>query len=215
MDDNIIKEKVMNSIRNALLNKDKIIGSKTQNPNINYNKPLKEEPEIEFVEQFINNGGKFVFCDNLNDLYNKLQGAKDTYNWDAIFCNNKKIGEILNNAGIIYKFNFTDQPSIPFAFVPCELMIARSGSILFTLFSEKETQILTTAETLIVIARIDKIVQDIKDATNYLKDIYINSLPPTVTILNGPSKTNSIENKFIVGGQGPKEIFLFLVNDKF
>ena len=215
MDDNIVKEKVMNSIRNALLNKDEFINNKKQDPNIDYNKPMKEEPEIEFVQQFIDNGGKFVFCDNINDLFNKLNAAKNTYNWDAIFCNNKKIGEILNRAGIIYKFDITEQNSIPFAFVPCELMIARSGSVLFTLFSEKETQLLTTSETLIVIVRIDKIVPDIKDATNYLKDIYINSLPPTVTILNGPAKTNSIENKFIVGGQGPKELFLFLVNDKF
>lgn len=63
----------------------------------------------------------------------------------------------------------------------------------------------------ICIATVDQLVYDLKDALAFLKEKYGNQLPSMISFATGPSRTADIEKTLVVGVHGPKEVYLFLV----
>ena len=66
----------------------------------------------------------------------------------------------------------------------------------------------------ICIAYTNQLVYDLKDALQLVKDKYGNNLPSLITFATGPSRTADIEKTLVVGVHGPKEVYLFLVEEK-
>jgi L-lactate dehydrogenase complex protein LldG len=46
-----------------------------------------------------------------------------------------------------------------------------------------------------------------------MKDKYGQQLPSVISLATGPSRTADIEKTLVVGVHGPKEVYLFLVED--
>jgi L-lactate dehydrogenase complex protein LldG len=215
MDESIIKEKVMNAIRHALINKDKIIAESKQDVDEDCFTPLSDEIEVDFVQNFISNGGKFVLCEDKYDLLLKLSETAEEQKWNSITCCSKAIKEILTAAELPFDENITDFSSINVGITFCECLIARYGSILVSSKLDKnDVKIASLSNKHVVIAQIDQVVPDIKTALMWVKQKYSNSLPNSMTMITGLSKTDNVEKKFIAGGQGPKSLLLFLVNGK-
>ncbi len=66
----------------------------------------------------------------------------------------------------------------------------------------------------ICIAYTSQLVYDIKEALEGIKEKYGASLPSLITFATGPSRTADIEKTLVVGVHGPKEVYVFLVDDK-
>ncbi|MDL2228327.1 lactate utilization protein [Bacteroidales bacterium OttesenSCG-928-K03] len=215
MSDSIAKEKVIRAIITALEDKDSFDAQLRADVNGEYFTPIRNEAiPLTFAENFIDSGGVFIFCENTEDLCAKLAIASKNYKWNNIFCNRNIIKAYLEQAGLLYKSEFDTQNSFETGIILCESLIARHGSIVVSASSDNDSKLLSSSTNLVVIAYVDQIVSEIKDAMQFLKDKFINSFPPYISVITGPCKTNSIENKFVVGGQGHKSISLFLVNDK-
>jgi L-lactate dehydrogenase complex protein LldG len=58
-------------------------------------------------------------------------------------------------------------------------------------------------------------VYDIQDALINVQIKHANNLPSLITLATGPSRTADIEKTLVVGVHGPKEVFLFLVDDSY
>ena len=56
-------------------------------------------------------------------------------------------------------------------------------------------------------------VLDIKDGFKLLKNKYGNRLPSMISNVTGPSRTADIEKTLVLGAHGPKELFVFLLDD--
>jgi L-lactate dehydrogenase complex protein LldG len=54
---------------------------------------------------------------------------------------------------------------------------------------------------------------DLKDAFKIIKDRYGNQLPSMLSTITGPSRTADIEKTLVLGAHGPKELFVFLLDD--
>ena len=65
----------------------------------------------------------------------------------------------------------------------------------------------------IVIARTRQLVLDLKDGFQLLKNKYGNQIPSMISTITGPSRTADIEKTLVLGAHGPKELFVFLVDD--
>ena len=65
----------------------------------------------------------------------------------------------------------------------------------------------------IVVARTGQLVLDLKDAFALLKKKYGTQIPSMVSNITGPSRTADIEKTLVLGAHGPKELFVFLVDD--
>ncbi len=52
-----------------------------------------------------------------------------------------------------------------------------------------------------------------RDALKLLKTEYGTNLPSFITFAAGPSRTADIEKTLVVGVHGPKEVYLFLIDE--
>ena len=54
---------------------------------------------------------------------------------------------------------------------------------------------------------------DLKDGFNRLKEKYGQKLPSMISTITGPSRTADIEKTLVLGAHGPKELYVFLIDD--
>ena len=75
-------------------------------------------------------------------------------------------------------------------------------------------QIFIYPEIHIVLAYASQLVTDIKDALVNLRKKYDHRMPSMVTLITGPSRTADIEKTLVMGAHGPRELYVFLLEDR-
>ncbi|MEO6150629.1 MAG: lactate utilization protein [Mucilaginibacter sp.] len=205
------KEKLLKKIRKALL-------EKRDNPYPN----LEEQPlyppddeilEVTFAEQFTAVAGQFVFCeDEIQFIENLLELAEER-KWHKIYCWDPPLQQILTQYE--YPFFETDKDfdQAQVGFTLCDALIARNGSILLTNANMAGRRLSIYPPVHIVLAYSSQLVPDIKDAMKLIKSKYGNNLPSMITTVTGPSRTADIEKTLVLGAHGPKELFVFLLDE--
>ncbi len=58
-----------------------------------------------------------------------------------------------------------------------------------------------------------QIVPDIKDALKKMQEKYQNQLPSLISVITGPSRTADIEKTLVMGAHGPKQLYVFLMDE--
>ena len=95
----------------------------------------------------------------------------------------------------------------------CEALIARNGSVMVSNQNAAGRRLSIFPHHHIVIARPGQMVLDLKDAFAVLKNKYGSQIPSMISTITGPSRTADIEKTLVLGAHGPKELFVFLVED--
>ncbi|WP_457270636.1 LutC/YkgG family protein [Pedobacter sp. UYEF25] len=205
------KEKILKKIRKALLEK-----RENPYPNLEDNnlyKATDEALEVLFAEQLTEVAGKFIFCeDGIEFIENMLQLA-DKFSWRKMYCWEPELQAFLSK----YEFPFyqtdKDFEHAEVGITLCESLIARNGSILVSNGNAAGRRLSIYPHNHIVVARTSQLVLDLKDAFLHLKKKYDNQIPSMVSVITGPSRTADIEKTLVLGAHGPKELFVFLVDD--
>lgn len=203
------KENILKKIRQALVNPVPVPFPHSEG-NTSVFQPLQKELEIEFAENFTGLLGKFSFCLDEKELARQLEHLSQSKQLKSIFCNEKEIKEKLIASGFT-NFSATSVASCDASITGCELLIARTGSIMM---SSAQTSGRTTsvyAPVHICVAYTSQLIYDIKQGLQKLKEKYPGKLPSLITLATGPSRTADIEKTLVVGVHGPKEVYLFLV----
>ncbi|MBU0764387.1 MAG: lactate utilization protein [Bacteroidetes bacterium] len=173
-----------------------------------------ESPEIRFVEEFQKVNGKFVFCLNENELVENLRELYRQSGWDTIFCCNKDLQNILLGAGIPFSSGKEDFTDMSAAFIRCEYLVARTGSIVVTSAGPGGRRMNIFPPVQIVLAFVSQIRENIDTALSELQERYSGKFPSQVSVITGPSRTADIEKTLVLGAHGPKEVCVLLVNDR-
>ena len=155
------KENIRKNIRHALTQK------KTNSPiNIDTSMPIftdNEDSIRRFVSNFRNAGGVFIPCTKENfteRLLFLLKGKK--YNF--ILNTNKSLNKVFEDARIPFSdFIETDKP-VDAAVVYSDILISRSGSLVFSQKFSLYPSVLNLGKDLIVISFIDRVVEDLGSA---------------------------------------------------
>ncbi|MBM3403930.1 MAG: hypothetical protein FJY10_03470, partial [Bacteroidetes bacterium] len=67
--------------------------------------------------------------------------------------------------------------------------------------------------THIVVAYASQLVPDIRQALQKIKKKYRSEMPSMISLISGPSRTADIEKTLVMGAHGPKELYVFLIDD--
>lgn len=173
--------------------------------------PSKQELEVEFAEQFTRLTGKFIFCLSWQELALQLQAVIAHNNWQHIY--NQETDLVKKLAGNGFSpAGYDSVASCDAAITTCEALIARTGSIVMSAAGPSGRSISVYAPVHICIARTNQLVYDVKDGIQLVKDKYGPDFPSLVTFATGPSRTADIEKTLVVGVHGPKEVYVFLVD---
>lgn len=213
MEESTSREKVLKNVRNALISK-----AGTSFLDIDFESPIyhtkAKSLDILFAEELTNIAGKFIYCENKAELISTMQLLVPTNNWKNIFVKEKDIQELLNYGNIPFNSDEKDFLKTDVGITNCEFLVARLGSVIISSGMESGRRLNVFPEVHIVVAYTSQLVTDVKEGLSLLKKKYNGKLPSVVSTITGPSRTADIEKTLVMGAHGPKELYVFLIDDK-
>ena len=214
MKDATPKEQIMSKIRNALI-------EKTENPYLENDVIIDvikssdpdEEQEVLFAQELIALGGNFIYCENEHSFLDNLADLMQDRGWKSLWCQNERITQLLHTAEIPY-YNKLDQTTESLVGITtCEKLISRTGTILVSDAEMSSRAAFSYPDIHLVVAYNSQVTPTIKSALVSLRNKYNGVLPSQLTFVTGPSRTADIEKTLVKGAHGPKELFVFLIDD--
>lgn len=195
----------------------KIFGSKPET-----DKDLKPEergkymPEIKlpiderFTINFKANGGKFLYCDNINEVFENLENIIDENEW-----HDKEFLVLDNNLKNLFKsVNFTSTSKSGEATIflsTCENLIANDGSLLISSNQIFEKKLLELPPNFIVYATTSQITENIGEGLRKIKSKNKQKIPTNITTIKHFKSTE--EKDFLSYGSSSKNLYLLLLED--
>lgn len=212
LDSTTSREKVLKKIRAALIQKPlKEIGDVDKESDVFIS---SEEPlEIQFAQNFSALNGKFIFCENEKEFIENFDFIAKDNGWKNIFCLEPSIKGMLKKGTISFSDKESDLLNTDIGLTLCECLIARTGSVIITSKQASGRRLPAYSNYHIVVAYTSQLVYNIKDALKFVRDKYNNQLPSMISTITGPSRTSDIEKTLVQGAHGPKELFIFLIDD--
>ena len=191
----------------------KIFGNTSEDDKVSQGNPY--EPEIntpideKFTFNFKNNGGKFLYCENLNELREQFENILEENDWfeSQVLCNDEKLFSLLDENKLQYK-NITTPK---FFFTICEDLISDDGSILFSSKQFKQYKAHELPCDMIVFATTSQIVGNTSDGLRNIKKRYDKEYPSNITTIKYFEKAK--EEDFLNYGSSHKNLYLLLLED--
>ena len=156
-----------------------------------------------FTINFKNNGGKFIYCSNMEEAHENFENILEENDWfeNEVQCFDSRLFNFLDENRLEYK-NATN-PS--FFFTACENLIADEGSILFSskqlVNSILEPELEPTSQLLMTKG----------DGLRSIKTKYDKEYPTNITAIKYFEKTK--EEDFLHYGSCHKNLYLILLED--
>jgi len=206
------KEKILKKIRKALIRRSsQDIGDVDKDSDIFV---ASEEPlEIQFAQNFSAANGKFVFCENEAEFIESFDFLAKDNEWENVFCLEPRIRDILLKGNIKFSDKEEDLLKTDIGITLCECLVARTGSVMVSSKQASGRRVPVYSNFHIVVAYTSQIVNNIRDGLKFIKEKYNNQLPSMISTITGPSRTADIEKTLVQGAHGPREMFVFLVDD--
>lgn len=168
-----------------------------------------------FEAEYVNIGGNFTRCGDINDLKQNLKSLFEEKQWKEVLCaQDDYFTKLISpELAVLRQFDLRRQDADA-CITDCELAIARTGSILL---SSKQNYGRTAPiffPVHILILTKDKLVPDIQDGLLKLQRHYgAHKLPSMINLNTGASRTSDIEKTLVKGIHGPKEVFCFYIEN--
>ena len=211
MEESTTREKVLKAIRNALIEP-----SESPFLHTDFESQIFAEsndlPEVVFAEEFTKIGGVFVYCENQTEFEHNFKALIQQNHWDDLFCFEGEVQEMLKNAGISYHTSTDNLAEIKVGITPCEYLLARTGSIMVSTRNQTGRRLHAIPDVHIVVTKSNQMVYDLKDAFKLIKQSS-ESLPSMISVITGASRTADIEKTLVMGAHGPREIFVFFIDE--
>ena len=155
------KENMRRQIRHALTQK-----SASKFPYIDIHADIFEKPDnllAEFCSNFRNAGGKYIVC-NKNNFVDYLYQLIVNQRYTTILNTNHSISPALTKRNLNYITCIDSHQQVDVAIVYSDMLIARTGSMLFTQKFSLYPSVRNITKDIIVVAFEKNLVPDIKDA---------------------------------------------------
>ena len=207
------KEQILAKVRSAILEKDDF-----RFTDINLQDdtwvPYKEEDgnEFTFIQRFKDNGGIFMYFEEMEHFKEAMAQFVAENNWNPLLTTSPVIKDVFADTELEL---FDDYDNLErkknVSIIDCECLIAQTGSVLVSEATAGSRAAYSCADTLLILARPSQFVAKMKDAFAFMKDKYGDNQPAGMTIISGSSYSTDIDNTFVAGAFGCKQIALFLV----
>ncbi len=173
--------------------------------------PKKDIPIDEsFTIKFNENGGKFLYCEKLDEAYVFLQQILDENNWSdkMALVLNEKLKEKFKD------FEWKTTNSVKkghFFFTTCEYLIANDGSLLISSNQIAEKKLNELPKNFIVFATTSQIVQTIGEGLHGIKAKNKKNIPTNITTIKHFKVVD--DDNFLSYGSSSKNLYLLLLED--
>ena len=175
----------------------------------------KEEPEgifiqeknteldEQFAQNFTNNGGRFLFCNDWSDAVSFLQNILTENQWETSSCYQKQLQTKIKTLNLTTSNDNSSEVHLCF----CESLIAKKGSIMLSSDHTNGVRISNLPKNFIIFASPNQIVYQLSDGLQMIKKNKSNQLPSNITsITGGKNQSECLANTNLI-----KNIYLLLI----
>ena len=184
------------------------------------NIPIKESKEVPkqavnlalddlFVHYFIEKGGKFLYCQQRNEVSENLKFILQENNWKGVTLTDDNLSVFVD-----HKINMHDhfQPEIP-VLISCEHLIADTGNILFSSNQLKSVKLSNMPLNFIVYATTSQLVKNMGEGLTGIKVNNKKAIPTNISAIKS-FNLNKKEDSFLnYGNSNAKNLYLLLLED--
>lgn len=176
-----------------------------------YNTPKPSSLPVDelFTFNFKKNGGKFIYCENLDEIREQFENILEENDWfenDAL-CYDAKLFSLLEEN----KLNFTNPVEPKFFLASCENLIADEGSVLFSSNQIKQKKPNELPDNIVILATTSQILESKSDGLRVIKKKYDKDYPTNITTIKYFEKVQ--EEDFLTYGSCAKNLYLLLLED--
>ncbi len=164
-------------------------------------------PDVLFTTNFKKNGGKFLYCENLDEVRDQFENILEENDWfeSEAMCFEPRLFPMLEENNI--RHEKTTQPR--FLFASCENLIADEGSVLFSSNQIRHHKPSELPSDIIILATVKQILQSKSDGLQAIKKKYERDYPTNITTIRYFEKAK--EEDFLQYGSAPKNLYLLLL----
>ena len=170
--------------------------------------PLDEK----FTINFNSNGGKFLYCENFQEVIKNLYLIMEENKWaiDKTLIYDTDLKHIFNAINFPVK---TD--NVDFFLSTCEYLIADDGSILICSKQLAENKLKELPENMVIFSKTSQIVKNIGDGLRGIKkgQKLNDSIPSNITTIKHFKKDENQDENFMSYGSSCKNLYLLLLED--
>ena len=169
------------------------------------NMPIDEQ----FIYNFKKNGGKFLYCENLEDVKEQFENILQENDWyeSNVLCFEAKLFTLLQENKLSYEKGVENK----FLLSNCESLIAEEGSILFCSKQIKQHKPNELPINIVIVAKTSQIVAIKSDGLTAIKKKYDRDIPTNITAIKYFEKAK--EEDFTQYGSAAKNLYLLLLED--
>ncbi len=205
------KERILKNIRRGLI-------QATDQPFPNLETAASVYPaagdtlDVLFAEKFTAIQGNFIYCEDEKAFIDNLSTLADDKKWNTIFAWEFFLQDLFQQKGFkkLRVGNNLDKADAGISL--CECLVARTGSILLSSRQLSGRSIPIFPPIHLVLAYNTQLIYDLKEAIQFVTDKYNGNTPSMISIATGPSRTADIEKTLVLGAHGPKEVYVFFVD---
>lgn len=170
-----------------------------------------EPPEIAcFKKELEVVSGVCTVCKSIDELAEKIKQLLKIKNVESPFCKDTQISSLLEKYNIPYVSDETNFESMQLGITGCELLVARTGSVIISSHGQSGRQMNIFPPIHVVIANKEQLVEFPEDGLVSMQKKYGEALPSLISFVSGPSRTADIEKTLVLGAHGPKELHVFI-----
>ena len=196
----------------------KIFGSKSDSSDneLKSNDRGKYMPEIKlpiderFTINFKANGGKFLYCEDLNEIFQNLQNIIDENNWESkkTLLLDDNLNDKFKNSNLQTTKKISEST---FFLTTCENLIANDGSLLISSKHIFEKKLPELPANFIVFATTSQIVENIGEGLRGIKSKNREKIPTNITTIKHFKSED--DKDFLSYGSSAKNLYLLLLED--
>ncbi|MCL6294264.1 LUD domain-containing protein [Jejuia spongiicola] len=196
----------------------KIFGSKSDSSQqeLKSNDRGKYMPEIKlpiderFTINFKANGGKFLYCEDLNEIFQNLGNIIDENKWNdkKTLLLDENLKEKFKNSNLQTTTKISDST---FFLTTCENLIANDGSLLISSKQIYEKKLPELPINFIVFATTSQIVENIGEGLRGIKSKNRQKIPTNITAIKHFKSDD--DKDFLSYGSSAKNLYLLLLED--
>ncbi len=163
-----------------------------------------------FVHNFINKGGKFLYCTSIDEVSNNLKQILQENNWNKITCTDFDLLKITDKLDINIQKHSSE--SIPF-FTSCEHLIANKGDILFSSNQLGSNKLSSHSKHFIVYATTSQLVKNMGEGLMGIKTHFSGNIPANISSTTN-YKIDVEDDSFLTyGNSNSKNLYLLIFED--
>ena len=175
-----------------------------------YMPDLKLPIDERFTINFKANGGKFLYCENIDEVNENLKLILDENNWngDNVMMFDENLAQIFKT----HSLNISNSSANCNYFLStCEYLISNDGSILISSHQIKEKKLKELPLNFVIYATTSQFVETISEGLRGIKNRNRNKIPFNISTIKHFKACD--DKDFLSYGSSSKNLYLLLLED--